>query len=343
MKSDMQKERPCLLEQIQGVSVQSIACTVPKQCMSLVEYAPDLVNEKTTRQITRVTGFSSLRITPKEMTVSDLFVKSAQLIMTDIDASDIGALVFVTEAPDYILPATSHVLQNRLNLPNSVLCLDINEGCSGYITGLYVASLLAKQSDSYVLFGGGGTSSKFTSPNDRATRCTFGDAGFACLITPDGSDELLFGFASHGELADTIIMENSRHRFVENPKNDGYLYIDGASMMKFTLTEVLEVIKQVLDESGYAKEEISLYACHQTNRLLLSSLAGALGIPEDKMPFTASEIGNTTSASIPLLLSAQKSKADLSRVFCLGEGVGLSVGICIANFSKTKIFDISEL
>ena len=161
---------------VDNVSVKSISCAVPKQSFTLLEYAPNLLDEQTANRMTKKTGFESLRIAPDNMTASDLIVHAAEPILNDIDRSEIGAVVLVSKTQDYTLPATSRILQDRLGLGNDILCIDINEGCPGYITGLYTSFLLAQNMNRSVLLTVGDTSSKLLSPNDRTTRCLFGDA-----------------------------------------------------------------------------------------------------------------------------------------------------------------------
>ena len=186
------------ISNVSGVTVKAISCAVPKNRLSLIEYAPNLMDDKQAKRLAKGTGFSVLRIAPVGMTTADLVAKASESILTDVENEIIGALVFVSQTPDYDIPATSHILQDRLGLSSECLCIDINEGCSGYVTGLYVSELLAKQLQKPVLLGCGDTISKMTSPDDRATRCIFGDAGTATLVSWEemkisgGGDKLLF-------------------------------------------------------------------------------------------------------------------------------------------------------
>lgn len=176
---------------------------------------------------------------------------------------------------------------------------------------------------------------------DRATRCIFGDAGTATIVSP-GAHDVNFIFESYGDRASAIIMENSRHRKVDSPINDGYLYLDGIGIMNFTLNEVPDAIDELLKNAGMNRNDISIYACHQANKVILNSLADKLGVSQDKIPFTAGEIGNESSASIPLVLTASQEQ-DLTNTLCCGFGVGLSVGACIYDFSATKFYGVKEL
>lgn len=222
------------------------------------------------------------------------------------------------------------------------MCLDINEGCSGFITGLYVAGLIAEKSGGSVMLTGGDTISKLTSPNDRASRTIFGDCGYCAVIEP-GEGEMMFTFESYGGKAGVLAVDNSRHRKTSSPRNEGFLFMDGAEIMKFTLTDVPRVIGSFLDEAGMTADDVTLFSLHQANRLMLRTIAKKLGVPESRMPFTAGKIGNTSSASIPLMLADVAGNSDMSRTMCAGFGVGLSVGVCIADFSRTKFFTTTEI
>lgn len=131
------------MEKINGITVKCISCALPKQSVKIADRIPASMADMAYK-ITKVTGFSSLRIAPKYVTTADLVIKAAEPVLKDFGKENIKSLVFVSETPDYIFPATSHVLQDKLGLSHDTFCLDINEGCSGYVAGLYVSSLLAK-------------------------------------------------------------------------------------------------------------------------------------------------------------------------------------------------------
>ncbi len=334
-----------------NVSIQSISCAVPAQHFSILEYAPDLLDERTAKRMTRSTGFAALRIAPEGMVASDLVVRAAEPILNDVDRSTIGAIIFVSKTQDYAEPATSHILQDRLHLGHDVLCIDINDGCSGWVKGLFTAVVIAREIKRSVLLTTGDTSSRLISPTDRATRCLFGDAATATLIAPDshvidstGGGWTAFEFASFGERFDTIIIENSRARKVEAPKNDGFMYVDGVEVMNFALNEVAELIEKFLSDNSLSKDDVSLYACHQANKRILTALADKLRVPRDIVPFVADEIGNTSSSSIPFVLTRFAANNNrLERVLCCGFGVGLAIGVGLIDCSNTKFYGVSQL
>lgn len=334
-----------VMRYVDGVAISRMACALPKQKLSLVEYAPNLFDEKSAKRMAKGTGFSMLRIAPENMTTADLCAAAAERVLDGIDRSAVGSLVFVTQTPDYTVPATSHVLQEQLQLGNDVLCLDINEGCSGWVTGLYTAAVFCKNTNSPVCLLAGDTPSKGTAPDDRATRSIFGDAGTATLIIPK-ENRLPFLFESYGDRPDAILQANYNQYRQAYPKAGGgslFVSLDGGAIMDFSLTEVPAAIEKFLEAERLTKEDISIYACHQANKLILNSLADKLTVPREKVPFTSGEIGNESSASIPLVLTARAQSADLSRTLCCGFGVGLSIGICMADFTKTEFLGVAEI
>ncbi len=334
-----------MIRYVEGATVARIACTLPKQTLSISEYAPHLFDEKSAKRMAKGTGFSVLRIAPENLTTADLCEAAAERVLDGIDRSVVGGLVFVSQTPDYMLPATSHALQDRLHLSNDVLCLDINEGCSGWVTGLYTAMLLCQNTKAPVCLLGGDTPSKTSDPNDRATRSIFGDAGTAALIMP-GMARIPFLFKSYGDRPEVIVLANYyQHRQEHRKEKGGSLFVslDGGAIMDFSLDEVPTAIEEFLTAESMSKEEVSLYACHQANKLILNSLADKLGVSREKVPFTSGEIGNESSASIPIVLTDRAQSTNLSRTLCCGFGVGLSIGICLVDFSDTEFLGVEEL
>lgn len=330
-----------MITSIDGVKIHSLACAVPHQQYTLYEYAPHLFSAQTAKRAAKRIGFEKLRITDEHTTTADLVMTAAEKIFADYDKNKIGALLFVSQTPDYVLPATSHILQDKLGLSREVYCLDVNEGCSGFVSGLYLAMNLAKSLKKAVCFTGGDTASKLTAENDSATRGIFGDAGFAVIIEP-GEDTYRFSFASYGESYRNIIIENSAVRKSSGSVNSGHIFMNGTAIMDFALNEVSKMIEAFLAESKLAVSDISLYACHQANKVILNTLADTLNVSRDIMPFIAGDTGNESSASVPMVLNACQN-ADLSRVLCCGFGVGLSIGLCMGDFSKVKYSGVTEL
>ena len=326
---------------VSGVKIAKLISAVPKNQYTVLEYASDLLDEKAAQQHAKAIGFSKLRIAPEDMTVGNLFKAAAEKMLAGYDKSNIGGLVIVSHTPDYRSPSLGHVMQDVLGLPVQTLCLDINEGCSGYASGLYTSALMAKSMQKAVLLLGGDVISKHTHPKDSATRTIMGDAVYALLVEP-GDEEIFFSFTSYGEKRGIIVEDNNGERKVENPRNEGKVYFDGVEIMSFVMAEVPPLIKATIEAAGLTQDDISLYAMHQANKMLLKLLSMKLKVAPAKMPFVVGETGNMSSACIPYLLTVSKDK-DLSKVFGCGFGVGMSASCTIADYSKTEIMEPIEV
>lgn len=331
-----------MLSEIKNVRIEAISACLPDKILSLTEYAPNLITEKEVKRFVKNTGFSTLAIADDNVTASDLCQKAAENIFStaNINKSEIDALIFVSQTPDWYLPATSHYLQYKLGLSEDVLCFDINEGCSGYVQGLYLASALIQSKQcKKVLLLAGDTISKITNPDDRATRLIFGDAGTASIMSYSKDKNMYFNINTYGGRYQAIITANSRHRTTPLNTGDRHLSLDGMAIMDFTLNDVPLNMQKLMQFADGADKEIDYYICHQANKLILNALADKIDIAHDKIPFAAGKTGNTSSASIPLLL-CQNQYENLQKVMLCGFGVGLACASCIADLSDTKILDV---
>ncbi len=328
-----------MITTLKNIKITAISSALPNNCISVFDYCNNLLSEREAKRLTKNTGFEKLCITDNTMTTADLCFAAGEHIFnsTDIKKDDIDGIVFVSQTPDYILPATSHVLQNRFGLKTDIFAIDINQGCSGYVYGLNVASqLVSTEQCKKVLLCAGDTISKLTNESDRASRTIFGDGASATIIEK-GTEKLFFNFKTFGERAKAIIVANSSNKKEEKTNLDGYLALDGMSIMNFTLDEVPANIEELLAQANVDKLAIDKYVMHQANKLIINSLADKLSIDSEKIPFIANNIGNTSSASIPLVLSGLADNKVLKQVVLCGFGVGLSIASVITNLSDTKL------
>lgn len=331
-----------MLNKFENVSIDVISACLPYNVPSLVEYAPDLITEKEVKRFVKNTGFSHLAIADDDITASDLCFRAAENIFKNsaYNKQEIDALIFVSQTPDWYLPATSHYLQHKLGLSEDILCFDINEGCSGYVQGLYLASVLVQSKQCQkVLLLAGDTISKITNPHDRATRLIFGDAGTASIISNSDHRDCYFNINTYGARYKAIITENTRHRNTPPNSASRHLSLDGMGIMDFTLNDVPTNMHKLMDYSNCTDADIDYYFCHQANKLILTALADKIGVEHAKIPFGAEKTGNTSSASIPLLL-CQNKYTDLHKVMLCGFGVGLACASCIFDLTDAEILDV---
>ena len=259
-----------------------------------------------------------------------------------IDKSTIDALILCTQSPDYFLPTTACILQDKLHLSKSILAFDYNLGHSGYVYGLGISKgLIAAGIAKNILLLTSETYQKYIHPKDRGNRALFSDAAAATLISTDGFAEIEeFEFGTDGSGYKNLIVESGAHRMRRNqgieldPENGverspDYLYMDGPEIFNFSLNSVPLLVSQVLLKNNLKLEEIDLFVFHQPNKLLMNFIRDAIGIPEEKFYICLEEYGNTVSSTIPIALYNAKRDGSIhpsTNVMIAGFGVGYSWG-----------------
>jgi 3-oxoacyl-[acyl-carrier-protein] synthase III len=298
-------------------------------------------------KIVEKTGIETRHIAHSNECASDLGYKAALRLFrsTPCLPSEIDFLIFCTQSPDYFLPTTACILQERLGIPTVAGALDINLGCSGYIYSLGIAQGLIESSQAkHVLLITADTYSKYINPGDRSVRLLFGDAGAATLIRAqdDGPAIGPFVYGTDGSGAKNLIVPvgGMRERPNSNNFQDGSgehgnirsaqnLYMNGPEIFTFTLRAVPDCVESLLKKSGMLLESVDKFIFHQANRFMLLHLQQRLKIPDNKFIVALSEVGNTVSSSIPIAL---KTALDAGRIrsgetiMLVGFGVGYSWG-----------------
>lgn len=336
--------------QITNISIKGIVSTVPKNIYKNLEYTPLELNERT--KLATNVGIFERRIVSTETHTSDLCAQAAEELLEKINWSkdSIDILIFVTQTPDHLIPATSHILQHRLGLRKDILSFDVNEGCSGYIYGLTLASkLLDNKTSRRCLLLVGDTVSKLIAPNDHSNTFLFGDAGTATAI--EFNPELDFvsniDTYSDGSGKDAIIIETgsicSRSFSKENyPERSSYLSLSGTDVFLFAIKEAPAAIKRFFEKYHINPDEIDGFCLHQANKMINSNIAKKISVAENKFFKSLEQYGNTSSASIPLSICNTPYSGNSSRHLLLcGFGVGLSWGV--GNFLfEGNTYQISE-
>ncbi len=330
------------LFKVDNVKVVGMGATVPKYEESNWDY--DLLTEEEQKLLVKTTGIEKRRIAQSGTTTSDLCFHSAKNLLTKLDwnSNEIELLIFVSQSPDYYLPATSIILQDRLGLPKTAIAFDINLGCSGFIYGLSVIStLISTAKIKKALLFSGDVSSFSVNKNDKSTFPLFGDAGtVTALEYNSGANPLYFNLQSDGSGYEAIIIPDGGLR---NPTNDeSYiehqiekgikrsrrnLKLEGMDIFNFSLREVAPNINNLLEYANEDKSEYDYFIMHQANKLMNESIRKKLKIELEKVPYSLAKYGNTSSASIPLtIVSELKNKLSKGKhkLILSGFGVGLS-------------------
>jgi len=328
-------------------SIKAISYYLPEAILS-----NDLINqdfpEWDIEKISSKTGINSRHISASDEFSSDMAVKAAEKLFEEhnIDRSTIDYLLFCTQSPDYFLPTTACIIQDKLGLNTSIGALDFNLGCSGFVYGLSLAKgLITGEMAKNVLLITSETYSKFIHPKDKSNKTIFGDAAAATLITShEGFCSIgNFVFGTDGKGAENLIVKQGGMRFpvseenedikdeFGNIRNDKNLFMNGTEIFNFTGEFVPKLTASILDKSGLTKEDIDLFIFHQANKYMLNHLRKKIKIPEEKFFISMEHCGNTVSSTIPIALyEAQKEgkTTDIKNLILAGFGVGYSWGAC---------------
>jgi 3-oxoacyl-[acyl-carrier-protein] synthase-3 len=327
-----------------SMSIKGIAAAVPINKEENCNY--DYITVAERNLLIKTTGIKSRHIAKKGTTTADLCFGAAEKLIAELkwDKSKIDLIVFVSQSPDYILPATSILLQHRLGLPKTTAAFDISLGCSGYVYGLSViAGMLSTGGFRKALLLAGDISTYGLSPEDKSTWPLFGDAGSATAIEYDPNGKVFFNLQSDGSGAEAIIIPDGGMRHPIN--NDSYikqevekgivrhrrnLWLKGLDVFSFSVREAPANISALLQFAQIDIAEVGQYIFHQANLLMNETIRKKLKIPAEKTPYSLPEFGNTSSASIPLTMVANlcgQMKHPQKWIFS-GFGVGLSWASC---------------
>jgi 3-oxoacyl-[acyl-carrier-protein] synthase-3 len=341
------------------VGITAMAACVPSNKVYNKDLGYLLPQDEIEKTITAI-GIKERRIADTDVCSSDLCFKAAQQLIVDnnIDINSIDVLLFLSQTPDYKLPATAPLLQHRLGLPNTTACLDISLGCSGYVYGLSAAFAYASMRGiNRVLLLVGETMSKITSPYDKVNWPLYGDAGTATLIEKGAFSEAYFDLMSDGSGANALIVpagecrqpataENLQitERGDGNRRSDNQIYMDGMEVFNFTLRTVPKSIKNILSFLNKQTVDIDYLVLHQANKFMTDFLAKKLRFDMSKVPYSIDRYGNTVSASIPLTIVselADKLNREKNIILC-GFGVGLSWGTAYIVYKECNISPLTE-
>ena len=342
---------------VSNAKILGVSCVIPKNSLSLYD-EPNLYegNQKKIKRVVESSGFLNRRVVDEGVTSSDLCFRAAEDLLSHINVKkeEIDAILFISYTGDYLMPATSYVLHNRLGLSETCLCMDIPQACSGYEFGLYQAAMLVDNGCRNVLLCVGDTFSKFTDMFRNNTAPVFGDAGTETLITRDESTKpWKFSFNTDSTGYDALICKNGGFRqpftkdmFYEDGKPMYLAGMDGARVFDFTMKRVQSSVSEMLEYANEKPENMDFFIMHQANKMILQNIALALGVSSEKMPIgTMTEYGNQCGASIPCTFSymvRDSLQKNDNHVLLSGFGVGLSWANCILDINKIYCSELIE-
>lgn len=336
--------------------IKEISVFTPENKLTNKELS-DIYPDWSENKIFEKTGIKSRPIANESQTAGDLAYEAAKNIFdnTSTKPGDVDFLILCTQAPDYFLPTTACLLQERLGLNKNIGALDVNLGCSGFVYGLSLAKgLIETGSAKCVLLLTADTYSKYIHPLDKSVRTLFGDAAAATVIVAEEDVNRKkpfigpFVFGTDGRGAKNLIVEAGAARLSKsdatgveisdpsgNTRSIDNLYMNGAEVMTFSLKEVPKAASNLLDKAKISAEEIDFFVLHQANKFMLDALRKKMKIDAEKMPMFVEDYGNTVSSTIPIALFEMKKNNLIKsgeKIMLLGFGVGYSWAGCLVDF-----------
>lgn len=324
--------------------IKDIAYYLPDTKVSNQEIVNEFP-EWSVEKIADKVGVSERRVAASYETATDLAILAAESLFNKgkVKREDIDFVLFCTQSPDYKLPSSACIIQDRLGIGTQSGAFDFNLGCSGYEYGLAVAKgLIVAGIASNVLLLTGETYNHYIHPRDKGNRTIFGDGASATVISTEGFAEIReFCLGTDGSGAKHLIVKSGGARYPEkfndlsfdkggNPISSDYLYMDGQEIFVFTLTKVPKMMKDVLSKNSLQKEDINLFVFHQANKYMLEHLRKKLKIDEERFFNNLAFVGNTVSSTIPIALCDARDQGKLKgNVLLAGFGVGLSWGATV--------------
>lgn len=342
----------------QGVGIKAMSACVPPGVVDNRDLGYLIPEEEIDKTINNI-GIEQRRIADADVTASDLCYKAARQLMDDngIDPASIDVLLFMSQTPDYRIPATSCLLQHRLGLPRETMCFDISLGCSGYLYALSTAFAYASmQGINRVLLLDGETFSKIVNRRDKVDWPLYGDAGTATLVEKGDYGTSTFMLNTDGSGEDVLkVHAGMRHPItadscVEREREDGNIrtelevFMDGMDVFNFAISKVPKSIKLMLQQTNRTIDDVDYLVFHQANRFMMDFFVKKLKISPGHVPYCIGKYGNTSSASVPLtIVSELAGKLDGEHTVVMSAfGAGLSWGSAMVAMRDCKISPVFD-
>ncbi len=326
--------------QTSGARVVGVVACIPPRVVENSDFVAKF-GDTSVNEVTKMIGVHTRRWVEPGVTTSDLCLKAGERLLAGLawPADTVDGLLFVSQTPDYRLPATACALHGRLGLRVGAVAFDINLGCSGYPYALWLAMTMVQSGlVNRVLIAVGDTISRTVDPEDRSTALLFGDAGTVTAI--ERSDDPAVDTVAHfilgtdGAGADNLIIPRGGFKDATlqgderlRNRNPEYLFMDGSEVFNFTLRSVPRLIAACLDGSQHPMEEHDAFLFHQANLFMIKHLIKKAKLPSDRVPINIDRFGNCSSASIPLLMTTELAdtlRTGSRRLALFGFGVGYS-------------------
>lgn len=343
-----------------NIGLRAIAATVPHKVVkttSLTEY----YSQEEIDKFISATGVEERRFADPDVCASDLCYKAACQIFdeTDIKHEDIDALFFISQSPDYKIPCTSGILQNKLGLSKETIVYDVNMSCSGFIHGLLMAyNFLQQPSINNVMIMVGEVLTRMISIQDRGTGKLLGDAGTVAVLSKgEQFGESFFSMNTDGVHLNSVILPAGGARIPSSletievvKQEDGsmrsmeQINMVGDDVFSFAISVLPRDIKKLLAYAGKEIDEIDIYAFHQANNFMSNYIAKKVKVNPDKILHSIQKYGNTAGSSIPLCMVDNRDKIQPYKSILMNAiGAGFAYGTVLLNIADCKILEKTQL
>jgi 3-oxoacyl-[acyl-carrier-protein] synthase-3 len=345
---------------VPNVKLSGLSACVPNQFQDNREM--ELLGETERELFIKTVGIRYRRVAPAGITASDLCKAAAEKLLDSLcwKREEVSVLIFITQTPDYLIPNTSSLLQEKLKLSKTCIAFDVNLGCSGYVYGLsIIGSLLQNMPNGKALLLVGDISTQTISMQDKSTAPLFSDAGTATAFEFSLNSQIHFNLQTDGCEFDDIIIPDGGFRSRVSKKsfemkehgkgilrNDLQMKLDGLKIFNFALREIAPNINSLFAEKKIEKNEVDYFVFHQANLLMLESVRKKLQIEAERVPYSLHHYGNTSSASVPMTMVTQLRQqliADKQKLLLSGFGVGLSWGSAYLETEKIICPELIEI
>lgn len=334
---------------------------IPSNVVENMDYEGVPIEER--QHFVESIGIERRHVVNGNVCTSDLCYQATKHLMDKIEwrPDDVELLVFVSQTPDYRMPATSCVLQHRLGLPKTCMTIDVSQGCSGYVYGLSViGSILASGTIKKGLLLVGNTQSRNLNYHDKSTWPLFGDAGSATAFeyNPNTKDSYKLSYLTDGGGEKTIIIPDGGYRNMVTPesfiereydggirRNNLNVFMQGDDVFAFVISNIPKATRSMYEHFNINPEKIDYFLIHHASKFIINKLKKKLIIPDEKAPMLLRNYGNSSNVSIPLIMAIAIREDVLTRPLTLyvsGFGVGLSLGVGVMSLNQPKVCDIIE-
>ncbi len=331
---------------LRNVRYAGMATCVPKRVLSNIDDCPPQMRSARERVVRNI-GIETRRICSEWQYFSDLAFDATEKLLEELkwEREEVDALIVITQSPDYPIPATAIIMQDRLKLKHATIAFDVNLGCSAYAFGLHLlGSMISAGGIKKGLILVGDKSASVIEP-------LFSDAATATALEYDpDAPPMYFDLNSDGSGYQAIMLPVGGHREPiglqhMTPVKDedgiwrypGALVLDGPAVLSFSTQRVPPAVRNLLEYAGCSTEQIDYFIFHQANRMINETIRKKLGLPPEKVPSTLHDFGNTSGASLPVTMTARIREQLLEgkkKVLMSGFGIGLSWGSCIVDIEN---------